>query len=346
MSHDTYLVTGAAGFVGGHMLRHLKAQGIRVRAMVRSRSQADDLRRIADEVVIGDLEKPETLRDAVRGVAGIYHIAALFRQAGIPDETFYAVNAEGVRHILDAAIAEGVPRVIHCSTNGVHSHIEHPPADEDYPFDPGDIYQVTKAEGEKIAMAYFRDGSVRGAVLRPTMIYGPGDTRTLKLFRMIAKRRFFYVGRGQALTHWIDVRDLARAFQLAMEADHINAEAFLIGGRRYQTLTENAREIAAQLGVPQPRLHLPVGPVMALAHLTEIVCKPFGIEPPLFRRRVAFFIKHRAYDISKAQRMLGFEPAQDFAAEVRDIIAAYRSMGLLPPAADAEPSKPVENVSP
>lgn len=221
---------------------------------------------------------------------------------------------------------------MHCSTNGVHSDIDHPPADETYPFNPGDIYQSTKLEGEKIAMQAFQDGVIGGVVLRPTMIYGPGDRRTLKLFRMIANGRFFYVGRGEALTHWVDVRDLARAFLLAMEARHINAEAFLIGGRRYMTLAENAREIAAQLGVSPPWLHLPVGPMMTLAHATEIVCKPLGIEPPLFRRRVAFFIKNRAYDISKAQSMLGFEPQQDFAGEVRDIIAAYRESKDLPEA--------------
>ncbi|MCK0168474.1 NAD-dependent epimerase/dehydratase family protein [Jannaschia sp. S6380] len=329
---DLFLVTGAAGFVGSHLVRHLHAEGIAVRAMVRREAQAEALRPYVQEVVIGDLERPETLRMAAEGCAGVYHVAAIFRQEGLPDETFRAINAEGVRHMLDAAIAAGVPRFVHCSTNGVHSDIDHPPADESYPFNPGDIYQVTKAEGERIAMAYFEQGRIGGVILRPTMIYGPGDARTLKLFRMIAKGRFFYVGRGEALTHWVDVRDLARAFQQAMEATDINAEAFLIGGRRYMTLAENAREIAAQLGVAEPRLRLPVRPMMALAHATEIVCKPIGVEPPLFRRRVAFFIKNRAYDISKAREMLKFEPRQDFAGEVRDIIAAYRAAGDLPPA--------------
>ncbi|MEM7709206.1 MAG: NAD-dependent epimerase/dehydratase family protein [Pseudomonadota bacterium] len=327
---DIYLVTGAAGFVGGHLVRHLRASGIRVRAMVRGATQADALRSEVDEVVVADLTKPETLADAVRGVAGIYHVAAVFRQEGISDDVFHAINADGVRHILDAAIAADVPRVVHCSTNGVHSDIDHPPATEQYPFNPGDIYQSTKAEGEKIAMEYFREGRISGVVLRPTMIYGPGDDRTLKLFRMIAKGRFFYVGQGEALTHWVDVRDLARAFQLAMEAREVNAEAFLIGGARYMTLKENAGEIAGQLGVSKPWIHIPVGPMMSLAHLCEIVCKPFGIEPPLFRRRVAFFIKNRAYDISKARDILGYEPRQDFAGEVREIIADYRTRGDLP----------------
>ena len=330
MTEPLYLVTGAAGFIGEHLVRHLTDQGVRVRAMVRRKEQAENLKHLVDEVVIADLQKPETLRAAVDGIEGVYHIAALFRQEGASDQVFHEINAEGVRHLLDASISAGVKRFVHCSTNGVHSDIDHPPADETYPFNPGDIYQVSKLEGEKIAMAYFAEGRIPGVVIRPTMVYGPGDMRTLKLFRMIAKRQFFYVGQGQALTHWVDARDLANAFQLAMEARDINAEAFLIGGRSYLPLRENVREIAQQLGVAEPWLHIPVKPMMALAYLVEVVCKPLGIEPPLYRRRVAFFLKNRAYDISKARELLSYEPNQEFAGEVSDIIYDYRARGLLP----------------
>ncbi|MGR3465075.1 NAD-dependent epimerase/dehydratase family protein [Limimaricola sp.] len=340
MSHaDTtppvYLVTGAAGFVGGHLVRHLHARGDRVRAMVRDAAQAAALEPFA-EVVLGDVTRPETLGPACEGVTGVYHIAGLFRQEGVPDSAFWDVNVDGVRHVFEAAIAAGAARVIHCSTNGVHSDIKDPPADETADFNPGDLYQVTKLEGEKIADSYFEEGRIGGLVIRPTMIYGPGDDRTLKLFRMISRRRFFYVGPGTALTHWVDVRDLAEAFRLAMQRDDVNGEAFLIGGARYHELKDNVHEIARQLGVPEPWLHLPVAPVMTLALLTEKICKPIGVEPPLFRRRVSFFLKNRAYDIGKAQRMLGYAPRQDFAGEVAEIIADYRQRGLLAAAGERE----------
>ena len=264
----------------------------------------------ADEVVIADITDPASLPAAVAGVDGVFHVAALFRQEG-PDSTFHAINVEGVRNIFEAAIAAGVPRIVHTSTNGVHSDVAAPPANETAPFKPADIYQRTKLEGERVAMRYFEEGRIGGVALRPTMIWGPGDTRMFKLFRMIATGRFFYIGPGNAHTHWVDVRDLARAFELAMNAKEINAEAFLIGGREYRTLKDDVRDIAAELGVAEPRLHLPVAPVMRLAHVTEIVCKPLGIEPPLFRRRVSFFLKNRAYDISKAKRMLGYETRTD-----------------------------------
>lgn len=328
-----YLVTGAAGFVGSHLVRHLAAQGQRLRIMVRKPEQAEPLRDLVEEVVIADLQKPDTLNAAVAGVHGIYHIAALFRTAGVPDSAFDEVNVQGVRNILDAAIAAGVKRFVHCSTNGVHSHIANPPADETAPFNPSDAYQVSKLEGEKIVMSCFEQEKIRGVIIRPAMIYGPGDTRILKLFKMVANGKFFYIGRGEALTHWLDVRDLARAFELGMLKDELNAEAFLIAGKEYSTLKQDVHQIAKALEVPEPKLHLPVGPIMALAHVTEAVCKPFGIEPPLFPRRVSFFLKNRAFDISKARKLLGYEPRTDFAGEIVDIIAAYRASGDLPPPA-------------
>lgn len=327
-----YLVTGAAGFVGRHVVDHLVAKGYRVRAMVRRHSQAEALHDVVEDVVIADLEQPETLAPAVAGVAGIFHIAALFRQDAVPDHAFHDINVAGVAHLIDAAVAAGVPRFVHCSTNGVHGHVEVPPANEGAPYAPGDLYQESKLEGERVVMNAFSDGRIEGVVLRPAMIYGPGDARILKLFRMIAKGRFFYVGRGEALTHWLDVRDLAEAFRLGMEARDVSGEAFLIAGDRYRTLKESSTEIARQLGVSEPWLHIPVGPMMALAWLFEVTFKPFGIEPPLFRRRVSFFLKNRAFDISKAQKMLNYQPAKPFEDEVGEIIEAYRQSGDLPAA--------------
>lgn len=331
MAEDLYLVTGAGGFVGRHLVEHLVAQGIRVRAMVRRPDQAESLKALTDDVVIADLTKPETLAPACAGVAGIYHIAALFRQEGVAPQAFHDINVAGVQNMIDAAVAAGVGRFVHCSTNGVHSHIENPPGNEQSPFNPGDLYQETKLAGEKLAMAAFEAGQIPGIVIRPAMIYGPGDTRTLKLFRMVAKGRFFYVGPGKALNHWVDVRDLAVSFRQAMEATHVTADVFLIAGESYQSVKETADEIARQLGVAKPWLHIPVAPMMALARLFEITFKPFGIEPPLYRRRVSFFLKDRAYDITKARTVLGFKPAQDFPGEIADIIAAYRAEGKLPP---------------
>jgi len=318
------LVTGAAGYVGGEVVRQLLERKATVRAMVRNPSQAAELERLGVEVVVADLQKPETLPAAVQGVTYLYHVASLFRAAGLPESVFHDINAEGTRRLLDSAIAAGVKRFVHCSTGGVLGHIQNPPADENAPYNPGDAYQRSKLEGEQIAMDYFRSGKIRGVVIRPAMVYGPGDTRNLKMFRMIARRKFFYVGDGTTKVHFVDVRDLARGFILAMEHDELNAEIYHIPGPKSVTQKEMAEMIANELGVRPPWIHLPVKPMQWLGSACEAICAPLGIDPPIFRRRVDFFTKHREFNGAKAARDLGYRPAQSLEDEVRENTRWYR----------------------
>ncbi|MBU1692747.1 MAG: NAD-dependent epimerase/dehydratase family protein [Verrucomicrobia bacterium] len=323
------LVTGAGGFVGSRLVRELVSRGIPVRAMVRDLRKTGELQGLDIEMVQADMKDAASLARAVEGVGGVYHIAALFRQAGLPDAEFFDVNVEGTRRLLDASIAAGVRRFVHCSTVGVLGHVENPPADEQTPYNPGDVYQRSKMEGEKIALDYFRSGRLPGVVIRPAMIWGPGDTRTLKMFHMIARGRFFYVGRGMALVHFIDVRDLARAFVLAMEKTERSGEVYIIAGRQSLPLRSLAEAIAGRLAVLPPRLCLPVKPMQWLGSLCEAVCTPFGIQPPLYRRRVDFYTKSRSFNGAKADRELGFRPAKSLVEEVDDIIADYKARGWL-----------------
>lgn len=299
--------------------------------MIRNPAQRGALEATGAEVVVADLNDPEALRRAVGGVAGIYHIAALFRQAGLPDAVFREVNVEGTRLLLELAAAGRVPRVVHCSTVGVLGDIQTPPADENTPYNPGDIYQVTKMEGEKVALEAFRTGRVSGVVVRPAMIYGPGDTRTHKLFNMVARGRFFYIGAGDSLVHFVDVRDLARCFQLAMDHGERNGEVYIAAGRQAMALQALVDFTADYLRVPRPWLRLPVRPMQWLGSACEAVCTPLRIPPPIFRRRVDFYTKNRCFNGEKAQTQLGFFPEKAFQQEVIEIIDAYWKSGMIRP---------------
>ena len=119
----------------------------------------------------------------------------------MPDATYRAVNAAAVRSVVDAAAAPASRRVVHCSTVGVHGDIEHPPANEDAPLRPGDVYQETKLGGRSASRrAAAEDTGVEVVIARPTGIYGPGDRRLLKLFRGVARRRFVDARRRRAST--------------------------------------------------------------------------------------------------------------------------------------------------
>ena len=128
-----YLVTGAAGFVGSFVTKLLLDQGYQVRAMVRNPKQVEALEKIGAEVVIADMKDIESLRVAVTDVKGIFHIAGLFRQAGLPESEFDAVNAVGTKNLFEVAIESGVSRIIHCSTVGVIEPRQDIPSTEEDP---------------------------------------------------------------------------------------------------------------------------------------------------------------------------------------------------------------------
>jgi nucleoside-diphosphate-sugar epimerase len=299
--------------------------------MVRREKAMPKISAAGAQPVLADLTDRASVRKAVQGTDGVYHIAAAFRQTSVADSYFQDINVEGTRNILDACVELRIPRVVHCSTVGVISDSETIPADETTPYAPADIYQESKKQGESLALDYFRSGKLSGLVIRPAMIYGPGDTRTLKLFKWVRERKFFYVGPGSAHVHFIDVRDLARAFELAMERVDLNGKIYIIAGERAFKLREMVGEIARFFNVPPPRLHLPVKPMQWLGTACEAVCKPLAISPPIFRRRVDFFTKERYFDSSRARSDLGFEPTQSSKAEIREICRWYVDNGYIAP---------------
>jgi nucleoside-diphosphate-sugar epimerase len=324
------LVTGATGFVGQHLTLALAAAGCRVRALVRPGKAG---RRLADagiETFEGQLTDPNDVRQAAKDCARIYHLAAAFRNIAHSDQHYWDVNVGGTLNVLAAARAHGCERVVHCSTGGVHGHIEHPPANETYRFRPGDVYQRTKLEAELEATAAAERGQSI-AIVRPGAIYGEGDMRFLRLFRTIQRRRFAMIGSGRTRLHMVHVDDLVRGILLAGSRPEAAGEAFLIAGAEAPTLNEIAASVADVIGAKRPKLHIPVLPVYAAACLCEAICVRLGIEPPLHRRRIGFFTHHREFDITKARELIDYEPRVTLIEGLRRTAAWYASAGLLAP---------------
>jgi nucleoside-diphosphate-sugar epimerase len=318
------------GFTGGHLARALAARGHRVTAMVRAPSAAADVQRAGIALVQGDLAAPESLRSAVAGGFDvIYNIAALYRQAGLPDRVYYQVNAVGVGQLIEAAARTGVRRVVHCSTVGVHGDVEHPPAREDAPLRPGDIYQASKVEGERIAHDAAARAGIEVVIARPSGIYGPGDRRLLKLFRGVARKRFVVLGDGRIFYHLTFIDDLVEGFRLCGEVPRAAGRTYILAGAEVPTLNDLIALVAEEAGVAPPRLHLPVWPFWLAGAACEALCAPFGIEPPLYRRRVDFFTKSRAFDITRAREELGYAPSVSLREGIRRALAWYRQCGWL-----------------
>jgi nucleoside-diphosphate-sugar epimerase len=324
------LVTGATGFTGGHLARALRRRGYEVRALVRrDDGRASALAAEGIDVRIGDLTDRASLGRALAGTDIVYNIGATYRQAAARKDDYHAINARAVADLVEAAAAAGVRRVVHCSTVGVHGDVEHPPAGEDAPLRPGDEYQRSKLEGERLG----RDAAARSGmdlvVARPSGIYGPGDRRLLKLFRGVARRRFVTLGSGEIFYHLTYVEDLAEGFRLCGEVPAAAGRTYILAGGEVTTLNELVGRIAAAAGVRPPALRLPVWPVWLAGAACEAVCVPLGLEPPLYRRRVDFFTKSRAFDIARARAELGYAPQVGLDEGIRRTLAWYREQGWL-----------------
>lgn len=324
------LVTGATGFTGGHLALKLARDGHEVRALVRRGSRTEHLRAAGIQLVEGELTSATDVESAAAGCEKIFHIAAVFRTAGHPDSHYRDVNVGGTLNVLAAARKWGCERVVHCSTGGVHGHVESPPADENYRFKPDDIYQQSKLEAELAVTEAIRSGQP-ATIFRPGAIYGEGDLRFLKLFKAIQRRRFVMIGSGETRLHMAHVDDMVQGIELCGSAPAALGQVFIIAGPEAPTLNEIVAIAAGVIGVSAPRLHVPVWPVYAAGWLCEMLCVPFGIDPPLHRRRVGFFTHHREFDIGKARRLLGFAPRVSVREGIERTIRWYANEGLMSP---------------
>lgn len=322
------LVTGATGFTGSHLTRRLVQDGRRVVAFVRESSRTDELRSMGVECRMVDICDPASVAAHFEAFDTVYHIAATFRTEHADVQEFYRVNVDATRNLLEAARRAGAGRFVHCSTVGVQGEIDDPPAREDYRYAPGDHYQDSKLEGEKVALRFASEG-LDVSIVRPVGIYGPGDRRFLKLFRPIARGRFVMIGDGRTLYHLTYIDDLVQGIVLAGTHEAASGQVFTIGGARYTTLGELVGLIADALHVKRPRARIPYAPVHAAAVVCEKLGRTFGINPPLYPRRVEFFGKDRAFDITKARTRLDYAPRVDLAEGLARTAEWYRTERLL-----------------
>ena len=205
------------------------------------------------------------------------------------------------------------------------------PGDEKAPYSPGDVYQESKCAAEKEVLRYIKEKNIPAAIVRPCAIYGPGDMRLLKMFRMVAKRKFFILGSGKALFHMVYIDDLVDGFILCSQKKEAIGKVFIIGGEEYTTLNKLASLIANEFKVAPPKLHIPFLPVEILSAIIEFLYKTLKLkkEPPLYRRRVAFFKKNRAFSISKAKKILDYKPKYDLEKGIHSTAQWYLEHGYI-----------------
>ena len=169
---------------------------------------------------------------------------------------------------------------------------------------------------------------VEVTIARPTGIYGPGDRRLLKLFRGVV-RGYPILGRGEIYYHLTYIDDLVEGFRLCGEHPAASNRTYILAGGEVTTLNELVALVAHVADVSPPRLHLPVWPFWIAGALCEAVCVPLGLEPPIYRRRVDFYTKSRAFDIARARREIGYAPRVGLREGIARTLDWYRQRGWL-----------------
>jgi nucleoside-diphosphate-sugar epimerase len=326
------LVTGAAGFVGGNLFQRLVDYGVDVVGTVLYPYEAESLRALGCKAEVLDLASKEPWDHLLEGIDIVFNVAAMFQETEQSEATYERVNHFGALKLAETAARVHVERFVHCSTVGVHGAVKEIPARETTPFNPMDLYHRTKLAGE-IAILDFasslpEDGMVV-TVNRPAMVYGPGDMRLFRLFKAILSGRFRMIGSGKTFGHLGYIEDQTDSFLLGAIAprEKVHREAIIIASDMPVTLNEMAELIAECGGVTLSRLHIPIAPVRLASLGCELLCRPLGVKPPLSRRRLGFFTHDRAFDLTKARELLGYESQWDNETGVKATIAWYRREG-------------------
>lgn len=302
-----YFVTGATGFIGGAVVRMLRARGDEVVALVRDPGRARHLSDQGVELARGDVALRPTLVDPMRGVDGVFHIAGWYR-IGSPDRAAaWATNVDGTRNVLDVMAELGIPKGVHTSTLAVNSDTHGLEVDESYRFAGRHLshYDATKAEAHRIALARIADG-LPLVIVMPGLVYGPEDTSEVRTtLRRFLRGRLPAIPAGTAYS-WAHVDDVAEAHLAAMDRGRVG-ESYIIAGPTH-TLAE-ALAIAAEVAGRRAPMTVPAGALRALAPASALLGRVARV-PGAFTAEGLRATAGPTYIGSneKARRELGFAP--------------------------------------
>jgi len=327
MSGGRVLVTGATGFLGHSLVAQLNALGYPVRALVRATSDVSQLRALGVELVTGDVCDADSVSAAVRGCPYVIHAAGLFRFWGAARD-FERTNAEGTAHVLAAASAHGVERLVHVSTVAV---IGLPPAGqtitEDTPCHPYDPYQRSKLDGENLVRQFHQATHIPAVILRPGAFYGPWGRYAFNrlFFEDPLKGLLIQVHWGRRLTFPVFVPDVARACAAALQAGR-PGEVYNVSGDSLPHSAVN-RLVSRLAGLPGLRLNVPVAAMLALARWSTRRAERTGREPYYPLNLTSYVFYDWPVSSAKAQAELGFVPTP-FAEGANQTLEWYWSAGL------------------
>jgi len=328
---DPVLVTGASGFVGSAVAKHLVEAGFRVRALVRPSSPRAHLAGLPIEFAEGDLNAADSVERATVGIRYVFHVAADYRLWARNPHEIVRTNVEGTRAVMRAALRAGVERIVY--TSSVATLAPRPSgdsSDETAPLDAAaaiSAYKQSKVHAERLVEAMIAERRLPAVIVNPSAPIGPRDVRPTPTGRIIVEaasgRMPGFVDTGLNLVH---VDDVAAGHLAALRHGRIG-ERYILGGQN-ALLAEMLREIARQVGRSPPRLRIPRGLLYPMALAAEAAAQLTGREPFATVNGLRMAKYRMFFTSAKAERELGYR-ARPYGEAVADAIAWFRQAGYL-----------------
>lgn len=318
------LVTGAGGFIGGHLARRLAARGHRVRVLIREGSDRSSFGDAADDVVVGSLNDPESLDRAVDGVTHVYNCAGMSADWG-PWEDFRRANVDGPKNVVEAAHRAGtVRRVLHLSTTDVYGYPKVPCDENTRPRDIGLPYNRSKVLGERAVWSAAYHTGVPVTVIRPVSVYGPGSKDfVIEIGNLLVQKQMVYIRRGEVPAGLLYVDNAVDGIIAAANAEETAGKTYNLRDFESTTWREYISALADGMGVKPPGMSLPTPVATAVATVSEKLYGALRISarPVLTRHAVHLFDRDQSYGIDRAQEDFGFKSEVDFAEGMRRTLA-------------------------
>ena len=313
------LITGAAGFIGSHLVDLLLKEKVNPKDLVLLIPEGESLQNLPSlefNIIRGDIRDKKVIKKAMEEVSIVYHLAARIDFDGKTYNDYKDVNVDATQYLVDECKGKKIEKFIFFSSIGVFGL----PAgigdiinwDETHPKTYTNFYGQSKWEGEQVVMKAHEDFGLPYAIIRPASVYGPREKGpTLALYKAIKNHQFIMIGDGKNKMHYVFVTDLVKAAHLAQESK-LKIGDYIVAGAEPTALKEVVSDIAQSINQRVPQWYIPTTLALFISYIAEFVGNRVGIKPPLFPSRVKTMTTTYYYNIAKAKKELGYSPKVSF----------------------------------
>lgn len=324
----TDLVTGGTGFIGQNLVKALVTKGNKVRVLVRKKSRLHVLNGLNVEIVYGDLNDENSLIAATKNIDTVYHLAAQLGGANITYKQLYDTNVVGTEKLLNACLKNKVKKFIHFSSVAAMGKVRQN-ADEEAPCNPINPYDKSKLESELLIKKFIKKKKIPAIIVRPSMVYGPGETKTkAALFRAIKKRYFVIIGNSNNLIDMSYIDNIISGVLLTTKKKKAIGQTYILTDERAYTMNEFFNTVAKEEGVKKP-MHLPKFLAYLIAIPFEILARMIKKGVPLSFERIRTLTTSKSFSIEKAKKELGYKPKIHLQEGIKRTVKWYREKGIL-----------------